>query len=107
MAEQRAVPTLDDGGQVEVEPKTTSYVVLVAVAAFVEPEPPFMVWREAGVIDVPRRTTRASVVEQAKGLAAPHVDDGGTRMRVYPLDQHVEAELSMEQPPPQLTATVL
>lgn len=88
------------------EHKTTSYVVLVsqevkvdAIALEVVPEAPtWTAWREVAVLDVPQRTTRATVVEQAKEHARPFVD-GRAQLRVYPLAEHIEADLELVSQP--------
>ncbi len=61
-------------------------------------EDTWLAWREVAVLDVPRRTTRATVVEKAKEHARPFVP-ATARMRVYPLAEQVEAELELVQQP--------
>lgn len=65
-------------------------------------------WREVGVVTVPQRTTRTTVVERAKGLVTSLIDgDVPARVRVVQLSEVTDAEVAQEQPPPVLTATLL
>lgn len=97
---------------------TTDYLVLAfwdnAASGPVPGQPPDTwapgLWREVGVLSVAQRTTRPVVVEKAKELVACMFELGNgqaVRVRVAPLDDVTEAEVSMQVPAPVLTATVI
>jgi hypothetical protein len=100
--EQQTTAAAGEGG------KTTGYVVLAAEMVD-RGDVGYEVWREVGVIDVPQRTTRATVVDRAGELVKHQAGEQGAtvRLRVYPLDAHTEAEATLERPEPQLTVRVL
>lgn len=102
MTDQTVAP---DGSQDRTQ--ATSYVVLVCTREGTIDEP--SQWVEAGVMDVPPRTTRVTVAMQAKDMVRAAVGDmaeGSTvRFRVYPLDAQTEATATLARPAPQLQVT--
>lgn len=102
----------DAGQGAPDETRTTEYVVMVVhdllppeITNGMAPE----VWRELGVISVPLGTKRATVLQRAGELAAPHAMDDQTpaRFRVWPLEEQQDGEAALERPEPQLRVTAL
>lgn len=101
------------------ETKTTDYLVFATVGqvpsaggevstAFGPGGWPMELWREATVLSVPQRTTRAVVVEQAKELMGELVGEAvaKTRVRIVPLGEVTEAIVELEAQP-RLVATLV
>lgn len=93
-------------------PATTAYVVMVVherltaeEANGTAPE----LWREAGVLSVPQRTQRSTVLQSAGEMAAAFMPEGGApaRFRVWPLDAQQDGEVALERPDPQMVVTSL
>jgi len=108
MTDQQTSTGVEDAPQDDAA--TTDYVVLVAVEIDLEPMEPFTGWREAGVLSVPQRTQRSTVVQKAGEMASQHGENEEgrpVRFRVYPLDAHTEGEAQLTTPAPQLTVTTL
>jgi hypothetical protein len=97
-----------------VETKTTSYAVMVTVGRAgadgpLAPESwPLELWREVTVLQVPQRTNRAAVVEQAKDLVGELLGEGHetVRLRIVPVVEVTEAVVGLESQP-RLTATIV
>lgn len=91
---------------------TTKYLVMAVNGHQHDDEEPVAwpreMWQEVGVLDVPQRTNRASVVEQAKDLVAELIDAAHetVRIRVVPVSELTEASVGLEAQP-RLIATIV
>lgn len=102
----------EGAGQDTTEPPTTAYVVMVVheqLTAEEAGDTAPALWREAGVLSVPQRTQRATVLQCAGEMAAAFMPEGGApaRFRVCPLDAQQEGEVALERPDPQMVVTSL